>query len=157
QLPGKRLYASAARFFEDAFAADPRFAADLDEEYRYNAACCATLAAAGQGEDARLLPDKLCHGLRRQALDWLQADLSSYAKLAAGKGLRVGDVTRRRLERWQTGAALASVRDREALAELPEVERVSWDKLWTDVAALLAKTRGKPKEDLAGKNVPLQP
>jgi eukaryotic-like serine/threonine-protein kinase len=157
QRPHKRLYAAAARFFDDAFAADPRFAANLDQQHRYNAACCAALAAAGQGEDARLLPDKLCHGLRQQALAWLQADLSSYTKLAAGADPRVRDTIRRLLEHWQTDADLVSVREREALAELPEVERVAWDKLWTDVAALLAKTRGKPKEDLAGKNVPPQP
>ena len=48
----KRLYAAAACFYADAFANDPNLAADLRQQHRYNAACSAALAAAGQGEDA---------------------------------------------------------------------------------------------------------
>jgi tetratricopeptide (TPR) repeat protein len=42
------------------------------------------------------------------------------------------------LSSWQTDSALASVRDRAALAELPEDERQQWQRLWADVAALRA-------------------
>src|SRR5205823_11400613 len=38
---------------------------------------------------------------------------------------------------WQTESALASVRDPAALAKLPDAEREQWQRLWTDVAALV--------------------
>jgi tetratricopeptide (TPR) repeat protein/tRNA A-37 threonylcarbamoyl transferase component Bud32 len=48
----KKRYAAAARLYAVAFAADPRVADDLQAGHRYNAACCAALAAAGPGADA---------------------------------------------------------------------------------------------------------
>jgi tetratricopeptide (TPR) repeat protein len=39
---------------------------------------------------------------------------------------------------WQTDPALASVRDPAPLAQLPAAERRQWQRLWADVAALLA-------------------
>jgi hypothetical protein len=40
------------------------------------------LAAAGRGDDARGLPDKVVVMLRRQALRWLREDLALYARQA---------------------------------------------------------------------------
>jgi tetratricopeptide (TPR) repeat protein len=42
------------------------------------------------------------------------------------------------LTTWQTDPALASVRDPAALARLPAAERQQWQRLWADVAALVA-------------------
>jgi hypothetical protein len=39
---------------------------------------------------------------------------------------------------WQTDPALASVRDPEALAKLPDTEREPWQRYWADVAAVVA-------------------
>jgi tetratricopeptide (TPR) repeat protein len=139
----KRLYAAAARFYAGAFAADPRLAADLCEQPRYGAACSAALAAAGQGEDARHLPDKVQRALRRQALRWLRDDLALYAKLAGRDDPKMKGAVRRRLAHWRQDANLASVRDPQALDQLPEDERQQWRRLWDDVAALLAKA-GSP-------------
>jgi hypothetical protein len=50
---------------------------------------------------------------------------------------------RQRLAHWQGDADLASVRKKGALAKLPEEERKRWQKLWADVAALLARAEGK--------------
>ena len=44
---------------------------------------------------------------------------------------------------WQTDPDLAGVRDKSALAKLPEAERPEWAKLWADVAALLVKAGPK--------------
>ncbi len=66
----KHRNAAAARYYADAFFADPKLAVDLDQQHRYNAACSAVLAAAGQGDDAKDLPDKVQLMLRRQALRW---------------------------------------------------------------------------------------
>jgi hypothetical protein len=65
----KRQHAAAAPFYADAFAAEPKRADDLRTAHRYNAACSAALAAAGQGEDAAGLADKERARLRKQALE----------------------------------------------------------------------------------------
>jgi hypothetical protein len=38
---------------------------------------------------------------------------------------------------------LAAMREKEALAKLPEDEARQWQKFWTDVADTLAKVQGK--------------
>jgi hypothetical protein len=42
------------------------------------------------------------------------------------------------MHHWQQDSDLASVRDRETLSALPEVERRLWEQLRADVAALRA-------------------
>jgi serine/threonine-protein kinase len=137
----KRLYAAAARLYAAAFAADPKLAADLGQPHRYYAACCAACAAAGQGEDAKRLPDKAQRMLRRQALGWLRAHLAAYGKLVEVDGPH--PVVLQNLTAWQQHASLASFRDPQALDLLPEDERRAWSQLWNDVAALLKKIEAK--------------
>jgi serine/threonine-protein kinase len=136
----KGLTAAAARLFADSFTADPRLAADLRTQDRYNAACAAALAADGKGADADRFPAKGRAGLRRQALAWLTADLAAWARLADNALARPALL--QTLRHWQTDPDLAGVRDPTALAGLPEAERAAWAKLWADVAALLAKSGG---------------
>jgi tetratricopeptide (TPR) repeat protein len=140
----KQRHAAAARFYSDAFAADTQFAADLQQQHRYNAACSAALASAGHAEDAKNLPDKARHMLRRQALGWLRADLALYAKQAAGNDPMMKAAVRQRLGHWRQDADLASVRDPEGLTRLPAVERQDWQKLWQDVTALLDRAGAAP-------------
>ena len=45
------------------------------------------------------------------------------------------------LGRWQSDPGLAGVRDANSLARLPAAERAGWEKLWADVAAVLAEAR----------------
>src|SRR5262249_37650912 len=47
-----REYAAAYRLYADAFANLPELANDLQNQPRYDAACAATLAGCGQGNDA---------------------------------------------------------------------------------------------------------
>jgi serine/threonine-protein kinase len=136
----KKRYATAVRFFADAFAAEPKLAEERGSQTsnRYNAASCAVLAAAGLGTDAAQLADAERSRLRQQALDWLTADLAAGAKLAERPDARAR--LRQALEKWQKDIDLASVRNETALAKLPEAEREAWRKLWSDVAALIART-----------------
>jgi hypothetical protein len=136
----KRRHAAATRFAIDAFAADPKLAADLRPQHRYNAACAAALAAAGKGEDAKNLPEKVALTLRCHALTWLRADLAAYAKLAESDNAATKQAVRQRLEHWQKDADLAGLRDAEALAKLPEpactpcgivMRRTNWRRVWT--------------------------
>jgi tetratricopeptide (TPR) repeat protein len=144
----KKRYTAAARFYADAFAANAKLADDLARQHRYNAACAATLAAAGKGEDAAMLKDKKRTRLRKQALDWLQDDLAAWTKVAANwtkmaakKSAPAKAAVRQTMEHWQKDSDLAGVRDKAALAKLPKDEREAWGKLWADVEALLKKVK----------------
>jgi serine/threonine-protein kinase len=135
----KKLYAVAARFFADAFAIEPKCAADLRAAHRYNAACSAALAAAGQGEDATDLADKERARLRKQALAWLRADLDAWAKLVDGGKAADRQAAQGQMRHWQGDADLSGVRHPWSLLRLPGDERRQWQKLWADVDDLLKK------------------
>jgi serine/threonine-protein kinase len=143
QMSCKRLHATAARFAAEAFRADPKRADDLQQQYRDNAACSAALAAAGQAEDARFLPDRVVLKLRAQAYRWLRADLALYARLAEQADPRAKQAVRQRLLHWRADTDLASVRDKPALAGLDADERQQWQRLWQEVDALLRKVAAK--------------
>jgi tetratricopeptide (TPR) repeat protein len=136
----EKLHHTAARLYAAAFAADPKLADDLGAGHRYDAACCAALAAAGQGEDAAKLDDKERTRLRQQARDWLRADLVLRRKqLESGKRADRAEV-QQALRHWQEDTDLAGIRDATALAKLPAEERAACEKLWADVASLLKQT-----------------
>jgi Tfp pilus assembly protein PilF len=134
----KKRYAAAAGFYAAAFAAEPKLAEDLQAARRYSAACAAALAGCGQGKDAAELDDAERARLRRQALDWLTADLAVWAKVADNTADRPR--LRQKMQHWQQDSDFAGVRDAAALAKLPEAERAAWQKLWADVADLLKRT-----------------
>jgi tetratricopeptide (TPR) repeat protein len=140
----KKMNAAAARFWATAFAADAKLADDLQAGHRYNAACSAALAAAGQGEDAAKLDDKERARLRKHALDWLRADLAVYAKLLETGPPSARASAQRQLRHWQQDTDLAGIRDATALAKLPAEERTAFTNLWSDAAALLKKAEAKP-------------
>ena len=81
---------AAAKLYSDAFTADAKLADNLNAAYRYNAACSAALAAAGQGKDADKLSDQERADLRKQALQWLRAILSPGAKCSTKTPTRHG-------------------------------------------------------------------
>jgi serine/threonine protein kinase/tetratricopeptide (TPR) repeat protein len=135
----KRRHVAAARLYADAFTADPKLADDLNACHRYNAACYAALAAAGQGTDAGKLDDQEQSRLRQQALAWLRADLEQWSKGLEGGKPEDRQVMRATLEHWQGDTDLAGVRDPQALKKLSAEEQEAWRKLWADVAELLKK------------------
>jgi serine/threonine protein kinase/Flp pilus assembly protein TadD/type II secretory pathway component PulJ len=144
---GNKFYAAAARAARSAFAAAPNAAEDLDSglrfdaTVRYDAACCAALAASGQGRDAKNLTHQRGSRLRKEALAWLRADLASYGRLVkSGKGPDAA-LVQRRLARWQRDPELSGIRDAAELGRLPAGELEICQKFWAEVDALLAKTR----------------
>jgi Flp pilus assembly protein TadD len=132
----RRLHAAAARLAAEAFTMEPKLADDLANQPRYHAACSAVLAAAGQANDARILPDKVTAVLQRQALRWLRADLALHAKAVQRGNPKTLQAVQKRLTQWQRDSDLATVRDREALSKLDEDESAAWRKLWDEVEAL---------------------
>jgi hypothetical protein len=117
-LQAKSRFPEAASAWSEAFIADPVLADDLEEGYRYDAACCAAMAAASGDSSAA--------DLRRRALEWLREDLD--AREEAGLLASISS--------WKRDPELAGVRDR--VDDLPRAERKEWTSLWKHVDALLA-------------------
>ena len=80
---------------------------------------------------------------RRQTLDWLRADLAAYAKRMEGGQAQDRILVRAWLCSWKRDTDLADVRDAKALAPLPGDEQTAWQKLWTEVEALLRRVGGQ--------------
>jgi serine/threonine-protein kinase len=139
----QRRYAAAARLYRDGFAADVALTDDPTGASRYNAACYAALAGSGQGEDAKDLDDKACADWRKQALDWLRADLDLWAKKLEGDRPEDRQAVKEQMQHWQQDADLAGVRDAAQLAKLPADEQAACRKLWADVQALLDTAAAK--------------
>jgi hypothetical protein len=112
---------------------------DTVEGHHYNVTCKAALAAAGHGEDAAKLDDPERSRLRKQALDWLRADLAPRIKQIHSANPTDRAAAQQALRRWRKDTDLAAIRDSSALAKLPEAERKACTQLWADVAALLEK------------------
>jgi tetratricopeptide (TPR) repeat protein len=139
QQPYKQLYAAAARFYQDAFAAEPKLAKALRAGHRYNAACAAALAGCGQGKDAAELSAPERSRLHHQAVAWLRADLTAWQNFLEKAPKQTRLTVRETLRNWQKDTDFAGVRSKAALAKLPEEERGEWAKFWGEVAALLEK------------------
>jgi len=133
----KKLYAAAAGFYKEAFDAEPK----LVGPNRYDAACVAALAGCGKGKDADKLDDKERCRLRRQALDWLRADLKAKRLLLDKDANKPGPTLIWQMQHWQADADFAGVRGLESLADLPKAELQAWQKLWNDVADLLKRAK----------------
>jgi serine/threonine-protein kinase len=135
----KRSNRTAVELFAGALHAGGKLAADVRQYHRYDAACAAAMAAAGQAKDVEHLPDKARLMLRRQALCWLRDNLAAYAKVAERPEPAARQFVRQQLAHWQEDTDLASVRDNAALDKLPGDEHQQWRQLWDETAALLKK------------------
>jgi tetratricopeptide (TPR) repeat protein len=136
----KKLYGACVRLYDDALSAQPGLTEDRQRQHRYNAACAAALAAAGQGVEKPAPEDRARTNLRRQAIAWLNVELDAWTKiLECGKAKDFNVAFH--LNHWTEDSDLASIRDPESLAKLPECERELLRKLWARVDALLAKAR----------------
>jgi tetratricopeptide (TPR) repeat protein len=142
----KKLHATAARLYADAFADDPKLADDLQAGHRYNAACSAALAGAALSEDAARLGKERTR-LRKQALDWLRADLGQYTKRLEGGTRVVRRMVQQRMRHWQKDGDLAGLRDKALVEKLPADEQKAWTQIWSDVAALLKKAEEPAKKE----------
>jgi hypothetical protein len=141
QQPYKKLFANSARMYEVAFANNPKLAEVIEKEVRYNAACAAALAGASQGED-KPKPDENERGkFRRQAHDWLRADLAAWSKLLDDKKPNIRQTIQQTLSHWKEDEDLAAIRDKGSLAKLPEAEQEAFRKLWAEVDQLLKRAK----------------
>jgi Tfp pilus assembly protein PilF len=145
-LPFQQRYASSARLYAQAFAAESKLADDLNASHRYNAACSAARAARGDGVDAPAGAERAA--LRARALGWLRADLALRKKQAAaadpGQRRMAAAWLARWLAHWLADPNLAGVRPGKSWSALPAEERAEWDAFWGQVRATLAAAQKPP-------------
>jgi serine/threonine-protein kinase len=139
----KKCFLASARLRAEAFAADPKLADDLKAGHRYDAACAAVLAAAGAGADAGRLDDRERARWRKQALEWLRADLAGYGRLLEGDRPKDRRLVVQRLRHCLKDSDLASLSD-DAVVRLPADEQQGWRQFWAEVQALLARADVAP-------------
>jgi hypothetical protein len=141
----KQLHAGAAQLYAKTFADEPKFADDRKVQHRSNAACSAALAGSGQGKDADKLDDQERARWRKQALEWLRADLTAYGRLLEAGKPEDRTLVRQRLEHWRQDRDLTGLRDKDAVAKWPAEEREACQKLWADVEMMLQKAQPQAK------------
>jgi serine/threonine-protein kinase len=134
-------YATAARLYAEAFAADPGLSEDLDHGHRFNAACAAAAAGSGRGDDVDGLGESGRQSLRERAREYLRRDLAAWAKKLDGGSLSDRLQAQTALPLWRSSPDLAGLRDADALERLPPAERQECRALWQEVAALLRRAQ----------------
>jgi hypothetical protein len=139
----KCLYAAATRLYQEAFTTKSLLAASPANAVRYNAASAAAQASCGAGEDAPGPTDLERVGLRKQALDWLRADLGAWRGLMEREAEKAAAVVAQQMQHWLHDPDFNGVRGPDALGQLPQAEREGWRQLWADVADTLARAQGK--------------
>ena len=100
----------------------------------------AVRAGCGKGKEDPTPNDASKGKLRRQALDWLKAELAAWSKVLESGPPQARPVVAANLKHWKEDSDLAGIRDDAALAKLPQEERAAYKQLWGDVDRLLSKT-----------------
>ncbi len=139
QLLGQRFqkrYFRSVQMYAQAFAADAKMADIFTPSHRYNAACYAVRAAAGDDTEMTAFGIEEWGYLIDLARNWLQADLRHWTEQA--KDPRNHVVVRQKLTQWKMDADLVAVRDTAFLAAIPPLDRAAWEQLWVEVDTVLA-------------------
>ena len=130
-----------ASLYASAFASDPSLADDLSVGRRYSAARSAAVAGCGGGADGATSSEAQREYWRRQARDWLRADLAAWRGRLADDGAPDRAEVQQQLTRWRNEPNLAGLRDRAELARLPADERQECLSLWNEADGLLEPSR----------------
>jgi hypothetical protein len=130
--------------FSEAFSEQPVMADYLEQQDRYNAARAAILSGGSQGKDADKLDAKERARLRRQALDWLLADLKAYQQMMEQSRGTASPMIVQRMQYWLQEGDFALVRGHANLSQLPEAEIQEWQKLWQEVEVLKKRAAEHP-------------
>jgi tetratricopeptide (TPR) repeat protein/tRNA A-37 threonylcarbamoyl transferase component Bud32 len=137
----KGLHAAASGLWAEALKADPKLASDRQAQHRYNAACAAALAGSAASKDDPPPDEAAKVKLRKQAHDWLEAELAVWSKLLESAKAEQRAAIAQTLQHWQEDTDLTSIRDPKAIDDLTETEREGWRTLWKKVAETLARAK----------------
>ena len=143
----KKSYANAFYLWKKVYLQYPVLAFNHPKwATRLSAAIDAVMATGNQDHDASTITDADRMAMRKQAYEWLCADLGSWNKCLQKKQpddtLALANV----LAQWEKNPGLADVRDKKNLTKLSDAERESWQKLWAEVEQLRKQADGMFKE-----------
>jgi tetratricopeptide (TPR) repeat protein len=139
----KKLHGTSARFWADAFKAQPALADDMQAQNRYSAACAAARAGSGQGKDNPPLVEATRTRWRKQAIEWLKADLASWTRRVEAGPPRARQPVIQTFQHWRTDPDLAGLRDQTEVAKLPEAEQKTCREFWVELDKLDKKASEK--------------
>ena len=136
----------ATQFYEDAFDQDSKVSENRLQQLGYNAACSALLASEGRGEVIAPLDEAMKLRFRGRALSWLKNEVGEWQKKIENE-TAAGELAFavKSLRYWQEDPDLASIREKEKLATLPEAERKEWEAFWGKVKEMLEKAQATLK------------
>jgi tetratricopeptide (TPR) repeat protein/Tol biopolymer transport system component len=139
----KKTHGNVVRLWQLAFLKHP----SLPSNYRFRASQSAVLASGNQGDDTGAANDMDRIAFRKQAHEWLKADLDTWSKkLFQTRQLKTTIDLTRTLLLWQYHPNFVQVRDEKHLAKLAKEERESWQRLWTEVEQLRKQAESMFKE-----------
>jgi serine/threonine protein kinase len=130
----QKKYAEGLEFALEGLRLAPKAAENPLSFHRYNTACLAMKCADQTGAGAPSPERRAAY--RKQALELLTADLAAVRQLLATNKAAV----QRILKTWIEDADFATVRSPKDLERLAPDERGAWEKLWSDVRDLLARS-----------------
>jgi serine/threonine-protein kinase len=130
----------AVRFFETAFAGPIDLTPRPGAQRRSMAAASAAWVAAGRPGDGEPVSREEALRLGRQAVGWFQADLDHVKLLAGGDGKAHREAFAI-LNEWLVGRGIASLRDREEIAKLPEELRPALERFAQETFDLYRQLR----------------
>ncbi len=136
----QKKFAEALEFSLEGLRRSPKSAEDPRTFRRYNTACLA-MNCADQTDAGAPAPERRA-AYRKQALELLTADLAAVRRLPATEKAAVHQI----MKTWIEDADFATVRSPKDRERLPPDERGAWEKLWSDVRDLLARS-SEPGKD----------
>ena len=136
-LAARGHHDDAIRFYNEAFAADPKLADDTEAGHRSAAARWLVRETALKGKASTRLDPEARARYRRQALEWLKADLKLHDMAINHMAPRFVLEAHRTLLSWRSNADFSDVREASRLPKLAEAERLDWEAFWADVARLI--------------------
>lgn len=133
-------FATLARIYAEAFAADPKLTAN----HRFAAARVAVQTGCGRGIDATNLSESERKNWRAQARAWLREDLSVRVRALDRDFNKYRDQAHQALTKWQSESELAGIREAIELEKMSAGEKAECQELWAKVHAVIDST-SKPK------------
>ena len=118
-----RRFGPSARWYAEAFQAEPKLAEDMNMLNRYCAASAAVVSAAGKADDQTPQGETAKVVWPKRAIDWLKADLAHWKKQCEGGTQEAKGLVSQTLQRWKADPSLAAIRDESAVRGLPEEEQ----------------------------------
>ncbi len=99
------------------------------------------MAGCRPGKDDPPLDEPTKARWRKQAVDWLKADLAAWSTLLEKGPPAARQSISQTLQHWKADSDLAGLRDAALLAKLPEDEQTACRALWAEVDVLLKKSQ----------------